>query len=309
VIYCLTCNPALDAIYSIDEFNSGRTYRGVSARAIPAGKGINVAQAIHTLGEETVAVGLMPEESRLLYEKYFDRSNIRHVFFNVPGFVRVNVTIHESTAGEVTHITGPGEKLPTGMQDDFQQFLEQYMHSGDLWAISGSLPEGFEKTCYQKVIASLKRNKIECLLDSSDNALKFGVRAKPVMVKPNLVELESFFGEKIKGIRHIALRGKRLLDMGIEFVFISLGSDGMIALHGSDCLLCNAPSVKAVDTVGCGDALVAGLMVARKRKFSFTEMCRMAVACGVSNALHPGAGMIDQDEVWRFMEEVSIEAV
>jgi tagatose 6-phosphate kinase len=129
------------------------------------------------------------------------------------------------------------------------------------------------------------------------------------MVKPNLSELEAYFGEQIRGVRHIALKGKRLLDVGIGQVFISLGSDGMIAVHQNECLLCSPPAVDVVDTVGCGDALVAGLTVGQARGFSFAEMCRMAVACGVSNAMHPGPGSVDRDEVADLMPRVTIEAV
>jgi tagatose 6-phosphate kinase len=60
--------------------------------------------------------------------------------------------------------------------------------------------------------------------------------------------------------------------------------------------------------VGCGDALVAGLLTGYSRKFSFTEMCRMAVACGASKALHTGAGTIERNEVWQLMEEVKIKS-
>ena len=66
------------------------------------------------------------------------------------------------------------------------------------------------------------------------------------------------------------------------FLSIHEGADGLIAIHGNDCLLCSSPQVKVLDTVGCGDALVGGLLVAQQRKFSFAEMCRMAVACGAS---------------------------
>jgi len=83
----------------------------------------------------------------------------------------------------------------------------------------------------------------------------------------------------------------------------------MIALHDSDCLLCVPPQVKSVDTVGCGDALMGGLLVAWSRKFSFPEMCRLAIACGASKAMHEGPHSVSRDEVWQLMEDVKITAV
>jgi len=309
LIYCSLFNPAVDVLYTLADFEAGKTYTRVRSQADPAGKGVNVARIVRALGEDVAVIGIMPEASRGVYERAMKELSIGASFYPVAGSARINVTIAEADAGRSTHINAQNEKLASGIQSEFIDFLEQHMKAKDLWALSGSIPDGFDRGLYQKVIAALKKKKIGCLLDSSDAALTMGMRAKPDMVKPNLAELESYFGEKIKGIRHIALRGKRLLDLGIPRVFISLGSDGMIALQGNDCLLCSAPSVKAVDTVGCGDALVGGLIVGWKRSFSFTEMCRMAVACGVSKSLHLGAGAIDSNEVWQIMEEVSIESV
>ena len=54
---------------------------------------------------------------------------------------------------------------------------------------------------------------------------------------------------------------------------------------------------------------IAGVVVAKSRNFSFVEACRMGIACGTSNALHHGQGIVNNDEIWRLMEDVRIEAV
>ncbi len=276
---------------------------------IPAGKGINVAKAISTLGEEVCVIGLMPEDDSVRFTRFLEECNVTSIFFPVPGAVRVNTTITEKATTQVTHISSTDYRWSTRIQDEFQGFLEQHMQEGDFWALSGSLPQGFDSDTYMKLIKICKQKKITVMFDSRGLAFNMGVRARPNMVKPNIEELEAFFGEHIEGVHHIALKGKRLLDLGIEYVFISLGADGMIAIHDNDCLLCSVPVVDIVDTVGCGDALVAGFLVAQTRNFSFIEACRMGIACGTSNALHIGPGVIDNDEIWRLMEDVKIEAV
>lgn len=309
MIYCTVYNPALDIIYTLDVLHPGQTFTDVSIANTPAGKGINVAKVVKTLGEEVCVVGVMPEDDMVRFTRFLDNRGILSYFFPVEGTVRVNTTIAETTTGQITHISSNDYRWSTRIQDEFQEFLEKYMQTGDMWAFSGSIPQGFDSDAYMKIIHVSKKKDITTMLDSRGLALNMGVRAKPHMVKPNLIELEAFFGEHIEGVHHIALKGKRLCDMGIEYVFISLGADGMIAIHDNDCLLCSVPSVDVVDTVGCGDALVAGFLVAQTRKFSFIEACRMGIACGTSNALHTGPGIVDNDEVWRLMEEVQIEAV
>jgi 1-phosphofructokinase family hexose kinase len=309
LIYCTLLNPALDVVYDLPELKPGTTVTDATSQWYPAGKGINTARVIRTLGDEVTVVGQVPETSHRQFTEFLDAAEIRSHLFPAGGSVRVNTTILEKGNNQVTHINAEGAPVPPRVQDEVVEFMGSRMESGDLWAFSGSLPAGFDPKTYQKLIAMCAKKSAGAMLDSRGEALQRGVRAKPRMIKPNITELEQFFNEQVQGVHHIALKGKRLVDMGVEFVFISLGSDGMIAIHENDCLLCSPPAVKAVDTVGCGDALVAGILVGYVRKFSFFEMCRMAVACGASKAMHRGPGAITRDEIWQLMEDVKVRAI
>jgi 1-phosphofructokinase family hexose kinase len=302
-------NPAVDVVYDIGEVQPGSTVTDVPARIVPAGKGINVAKAIKTLGEEVRVVGVVHENNRAQFSQYLHGIGIVTHFISVPGTTRINVTLVETKVGQSTHINSAVAGIPSSVENEVMHYFESNVSSGDMCLLCGSIPRGMDTDAYKKLIKICKEKGAIVLLDTHGDALKMGVRAKPHMVKPNLEELEGFFNEKIQGVHHIALKGKRLEDMGVDYVFISLGSDGMIAIHENDCLLCSAPSVRALDTVGSGDAVVAGLTVGHKRQFSFSEMCRMAMACGASNAMHFGPGTITRDEVWQLMEEVRIKAI
>jgi 1-phosphofructokinase family hexose kinase len=302
-------NPAFDLIYSVDNFVSGSTLRDVSCHRYPAGKGINVAQVVHTLGEEASVIGVMPERDRQQFVSYLEREGLQYHFCPTSGDVRMNVTIIERNCGTASHINSPTGALPSQVQDEFLRFVGTHLSAGDAWCFIGSIPPGFDDDLYAKMIRSCKEAGIDTFLDTRGKALRLGVRAKPSVLKPNIMELEDLYDEQIKGVHHMALKGKRLLDRGIPYVFISLGSDGMIALHDSDCLLCVPPQVETVDTVGCGDALMAGILVAWKRQFSFSEACRLATACGASKAMHEGPHAVVRDEIWQLMEDVKITAV
>ncbi len=309
MIYCTLMNPAVDAVYDMEEVRPGTTVTNIKARVFPAGKGMNVANVLKTVGEEVCIVGVLHENNRNQFKEHLENAGIRSHFFSVPGTARINVTLIESKTGQTTHINAMQTPIPSDIQEESLLYLKSHVATGDLCVFTGSLPGGIGNDFYQKAVRLTKEKGAVVMLDTSGKPLKMGVRSKPQMIKPNLEELEFFFGETVQGVHHIALKGKRLVDMGIEYVFISLGSDGMIAIHENDCLLCVAPSIRAIDTVGSGDALVAGLMAGYARKFSFSEMCRMAVACGASKALHYGAGTIVREEVWQLMEEVAITSV
>jgi 1-phosphofructokinase family hexose kinase len=299
----------LDIIYIVDELQPGNTLTDVKSIINPAGKGINVAKVINSLGEEVKVIGLMPEYDMQRFSNYLNNLNIENYFYSVNGNARINSTFLEKSTGQVMHINSTDYNWSIRIQEEFLDFIEKFIQTDDIWALSGSIPQGFEVDTYNKVINRCQKKNNRVMLDSRGLALNMGIRAKPSIIKPNLAELEAFFGEHIEGVHHIALKGKRLLDIGIEFVIISLGSDGMIAIHENDCLICTAPQIEAIDTVGCGDALIAGFLVAQSRNFSFIEACRMGIACGTSNAMHVGPGVIDKDRIWSIMEEVRIESV
>src|SRR5512133_2993 len=282
LIYCTLLNPSIDCIYTLDQLRSGSTYIDTRSTTVPAGKRLNVARVVSSLGEKVCVRGIVPNNNLEQVKSFMDARDIEADLLPVTGALRINTTIIESTNGAVTHINSVGSSLSESIRFEFENHFKKGLQQGDIYCMSGSIPKGFTSDIYGSLIRHCKDAGCHVLLDTRDDALQMGIRAKPHMIKPNLEELEKYFGEQIRGVHHIALKAKRFLDMGLEYAFISLGEDGMIAVHGNDCLLCNAPRINAKDTVGCGDALVAGLLVALQRQFSFSEMCRLAVACGAS---------------------------
>lgn len=309
MIWCTLLNPALDVLYRINDFHIGGTYTNRSHLQVPAGKGLNVARGVAALGEEVTVIGILPEADSKRVTSFLNDHAISGKFVYVPGTMRINTTILDETNRSTTHCNALSAAQSPRVQHEFAVLTASQMSSGDYWVFSGSLPPGFTDDAYASLIAAGGASGVHTALDSRGEGLRHGLRSRPNMVKPNLAELEEFFEEPIRGVHHIALKGKRLLDMGITYVFISLGADGMIALHKNDCLLCSTPQVTVKDTVGCGDAMLAGIVVAHKRLFSFSETCRLAIACGSAKSIEHGPGSFSRETVWQLMEDVEISSI
>ena len=309
MIYCALLNPSVDVVYETDELKIGDVLLDVPSQIYPSGKSINVATIIKALGEEVSVCGIIPEYNLKMFEDFLNKKGIKSFFYKFKGMARINTTIREKNSQMTTHINSEAKISSMRIQQEALDFFSSYMSKGDLWVFSGSIPKGFDTNYYKKLIGLCKDKKCLTVFDSRGEFFKFGVRAKPLMIKPNLFELEQFFGEQIIGIHHIALKAKRLADMGIKYVFISLGSDGILAVNENECLLCNAPQVNVCDAVGAGDACVAGLVAGYIRNFSFPEMCRLGVACGTSKVMHCGPYNISVENVWQLMEEVKVKSI
>jgi len=309
LIHCVSYSPSIDLTYSVDDFAAGNTYTGLPTKRCFAGKAVNVARVIKLLGEEVTLEGIIAQNDADRFEEYLDSLGIATDLYRVEGNIRINTTIKDNATGGITHLSSASATLPKRIQYELEEKFKKKYSSGESWVISGSLPDGFDSNTYAKIITDAAAAGVTTMLDTRGEPLSYGVRARPDMIKPNLSELEFFFGEPVKGIHHIALKAKRLIDMGVKYAFISLGSDGMIAVHGTECLLCSPPDVAVVNTVGSGDAMVAAIMVSGVRGLTFLDTCRLAVACGASNASLEGTGVIDAPNIWKLMEQVNVEVV
>lgn len=313
MIYCTVFNPAIDIIYSVENsLNLGSTAVDIPFKSTPAGKGINVARVIRALGEEVKVIALMPRNDNARFSEFLTKHDIDFSFFHIDGDARINTTILEGETRQVTHINAQSTLSSNykKIESEFLAYIYLQIKEGDTWILSGSVPSWFSDNVYKNVIQRCHDVGARPILDTRGSVLNKGARAKPSVISPNINELEGFFNEPIDGVHHIALKAKRLFDLGIDFVFVTLGADGMIAVHEDACLLCSAPELDTIlDTVGCGDALLAGVVTAQQQQRNFEDVCSLGVACGMASALHKGGGTVTLDDVERFKEMVKIESI
>jgi 1-phosphofructokinase family hexose kinase len=304
VIFTTVFNPALDVIYDTDSLEAGHTYTQLTARRFPAGKGINVAKAVRALGEPVTVIGVVPENDRPRFEHYLNALDIDARLFAVPGDTRINATILEKQSRRVTHLNAASEALTSETVQAFTRFVQASIGESDLWALSGSLPRGMPPDTYQQLTRRLRETKNRTVLDTSGDALRLGITGAPDIVKPNQDELISLTDAPGDSEETLLNAATGLISHGPGQVCVSLGDRGLLAVREKERLRITGPTIDIVDTVGAGDALVAGLIVGTRRGLSFEDTCRLAVASALSNCLHRGAGEIDADDVSKFIVEL-----
>jgi fructose-1-phosphate kinase PfkB-like protein len=66
------------------------------------------------------------------------------------------------------------------------------------------------------------------------------------------------------------------------------------------------PATRGAYPVGSGDAFLGGMAVAFARGDDVVEAARHGLAAGIANALVPGAGELDPDEIEGILEGISV---
>jgi 1-phosphofructokinase/tagatose 6-phosphate kinase len=129
---------------------------------------------------------------------------------------------------------------------------------------------------------------------------------KPYIVKPNLFEFASTFAPELVKDNDLADYEKArqkirsvLPDLTKKYgcsIILTNGSRNIIAVNSADktsgekLYEVKIPAVKAVNTVGCGDAFTAGFAGALDDGASFEDAVNEGIRCGALNAglLRPG---------------------
>ena len=311
MIRAILYNPAIDVHYNVPGLGEQMTFTGLKSVSFPAGKALNFAKAVKILGEDVEVSGIVPERDVSKFMDYLDEFEIKHDLSGISGNTRINTTIFEEKSGFSYHLNSESTTAFESEVTAFNDKLSAKMQKGDFWVFSGSIPTGCNEETYAKLIGECKSKNIKTALDTSKNSLKHGIHALPFLISPNETEFQEIFSnEDIKGLQHIVLKAKRLIDNGVEYVFITLGKDGVVALHKDECLLCSSIEIpNQVNSVGCGDAFLAGAVVGFQRGFQFSEVCRMAVACGAANTLTREPCKIELSRVHYIMEKLRVESV
>ncbi|UUZ86569.1 hexose kinase [Paenibacillus sp. P26] len=234
------------------------------------------------------------------------RQDVPHDFVTVDGESRICLNIIEETSGTSTELLEPGPVITPEAMEQLAGKLEGLAARSRVVCFSGDLPRGVPADYYAQLIRVAKSQGAAVFLDTSGEALRQGIRARPDFIKPNEEELAQPLRLTGSGAEDPGL--KRRLDAlhreGIRSVCVSMGAKGASLSAGGTRWRMAAPQVEAVNTVGRGDAFVAGFAVGTFRQESPEACLRLAVAAGAANALSDRAGSVDPDKAWESLESV-----
>jgi 1-phosphofructokinase len=258
VIVTVTPNPSIDRTIEVDRLERGALIRGRRSTAEAAGKGVNVSCALATEGVATLAVLPLAADSATTYLRLLaDATPIAPV--PIAGSIRVNVSLVEAD-GTVTKVNEPGPALDGA---DVDALLAAARRIADArWILGcGSLPPGAPRDFYAR-LAALGSPDRRVAVDTSGEALAAAVSAGVALIKPNRAELEELTGRTLSTVGDVAAAATKLIERGCDAILVSLGADGALYVDRDVASHAEARLDDVVNTVGAGDALLAGFVAA-----------------------------------------------
>ncbi len=309
MIATITLNPALDEYIMVQGLKVEEANRWVKRQRYAGGKGIDVSRAIHEMGGRTTAYGFIGGPNGRTLEILLDKEGVPFSFTPVEEETRTNFIITDTKTGQQTRIDAPGPRISKSELERFLRKLRKIRPSPDLLVASGSAPPGVPDSIYYDIVAGCQGYKIRTILDTSNQWLEEGLKAKPYLIKPNVHEAETVLGRKITFEEDIIEAALDLVQMGIEIVVISRGKDGIIAATKKSLIKAVPPKVKVRSTVGAGDCTVAGLALKLAYGKPLIEACRLAVAMGTAAVLTPGTELCHRTDVEVLLPQIKVQEI
>ncbi|EEA85658.1 1-phosphofructokinase [Peptacetobacter hiranonis] len=309
MITTVTLNVSLDKAYRINTVvESGKVIRVSSCNNTAGGKGLNVSRVVDICGEKVLATGFVGGNIGNLVEELLEKDNIDNKFVHVKSETRNCINILDEN-NISTEFLESGEMIYDNEVEKFISEFDKIIDLSDVITISGSIPKGVPIDIYSTLIKMIKEKGKKVILDTSNQPLKEGIKALPTMIKPNSEEIEMLLGLSISNKTELLESAVNLHKKGIELVVVSLGKDGALLVCDEGIYHGKPPKLEVVNTVGCGDSMVAAFAVGLSRGYSYKECLKYAVSISAANAMSLSTGSFEKETAEEIYNNVEIKDI
>lgn len=309
MIITLTLNPAIDKTLTLESFDPHQMNRALTSTQDPGGKGINVSKVIHSLSGKSTAMGIIGGAAGRFIESCLQHKGIETDFLTVDDETRINLKIFCKDNQETIEVNESGPVIQPEVLEELKGKLLEKVQPGAICVVCGSVPVGVAKSFYHDLISQLKSLGAVVILDADGELFKNGIHAKPDYIKPNLKELEAFFGHPVQTDEDLKNCGRHFLDMGIRHVIFSLGSKGAFYMNSEAAYRAHPLKVEAHSSVGAGDAFVGALAYSLEQQMGIVESLQLAIATSAGAVMTVGTKPADLAWIEAHKQDVVVECL
>ena len=299
-VVTLTPAPTLDRTYYVHDLVEGGVNRADGVAEELAGKGINVTKGLKLAGIHAPGVVPIGDADPGVLNRTGHAETLVPLW--IEGTLRVSTTmvIHNGPTTKVNEAPRPLS------EEDWAAVVELTIktvreNSAKWLVIAGALPVYKTSGAYvdlQPIFDAMKQMGVRVALDTSGEPLQYWAQKGAASVmKPNAEELASAVGRTLNTTGDVIDAARELCAHGVECVLASLGADGMIAVTKDHAWAARTSPVKVINTVGAGDATLAGFLSAvadTTVPASAENGIGFDVAHGVQKAVQWGAVAVTQ---------------
>lgn len=304
----------------IDALQRGAVNRVERVVESAAGKGANTARVLVSYGVAHELHGYAGGANGQAFSSACCADGLTVQFTEIERETRVCTTFIEDDLS-VTEVIEPAPEIsPSERERARGRFFDRIPHAA-LLAICGTALNGESDDCYIRMVAEAHERTVPVILDSYRLHGRLALEAHPEILKINRDELAELSSLPIESDRERLTAYCALAERyNLRWIIITHGREGAEAFNGRAVVRVRPPEVRAVNPIGSGDSVTAGIVAHVVQSASVAgeqsgaaghrveqpdwldvELLRMAVVEGVSagtaNCLSAKPGYIQADHL------------
>jgi len=279
-----------------DAIQPGEVNRAIRVLETASGKGVNVARVATTLGVPARVLTVAGGQRGKFFRQALRVNGVSARVIAVRGETRLCQTLVGSAV--VTELVEESPGLRPAEVRAVLAAFHQELRRVQMLVLSGTVPVGCGEDFYARLAKAARERNVPVVVDAQRGHLLQVVRERPTLVKINRAEVRAATGHRDAkdGVRE-------LTRLGAERVVITNGARAAMAFEGEKISRVVPPQVSAVNPIGSGDAMLAGMVVAVARGQSLAEALQLGVVCGAANALTETSGVVRLTDVRRLLRQ------
>lgn len=254
---CVLGSINMDLVIKVNEMpKEGETILSKSFEKIAGGKGANQAVAAKRCGNMVSMIGKIGRDDNgqilktLLDEEGIDTSLIFEDYNEPTGMAMI--TVNNRGNNSITVISGSNMTLNKSEIDRSKEVIQD----SDILISQFETPEEITLEAFK---IAKENNKITILNPAPAKRIDEELLKYTDIIIPNETEAELLTGIEVNDLETAKVASKELLEKGVKFVIITLGSKGAAVISKEDGQVVPAFKVNAVDTTAAGDSFIGGL--------------------------------------------------
>ncbi len=299
--------PAWQQILRFSQLNLGEVNRALEAHGCASGKVLNVGLALHHLrgGENARTLALVGGTAGNAIMAEFAQLGAAARWVASGQSTRVCTTVLEQS-GRTTELV---ENAAAVAASELRAFAEAYVEeaaAAELVVLSGSLPEGTPADYYRHL---LERTHAGVLADARGAELQAMLLSPrpPLVVKPNRQELEATLGRPLGSDAELVRGMRELNEAGADWVVVSQGASAVWLTSVREVVRFVPPRLAAVNAIGCGDCLAAGITHALAEGQGMTDAVRYGIGAAGDNLTQLLPARLSAERVEQIAARVVVE--
>lgn len=305
MILTIDLNPVLEKTYYMEKLLPKVETEAEKAIYKSGGPGINCAQALNKFNLDAYSIGFLGGLSGKYIINNLRDQGINCNFIQIKDETKTSISLVENNMF-LSKITEPSPRVTREELGSFYELYKNTISDCDIVCGLGSLPTGTPEEIYFDLISLCNSKNKAFLLETTGLELKYGIEAKPYMVKLNLHELENLTHLKLNFENEIIKAANYILEKGIELVVIDLNEKGSIVLNkdrGYRLELNNLPD-KLLNTDS--GYMLAGYALGIDKDYDMEVTMKLGQAFRVAYGLAENINDIDMSDIKRIMGNITI---